>query len=223
MMIQRRTAAIGIGLAAIFAVPIALYGLATKEIVFKGTSEKTFTLDIDFDKFRQILVRTNATAAIVEHGGMKLVDERVKTLKVDLSKDSRPLLNAIAGKSKADVRASKRLTVELDDPQINATELSLNQDSHITANAIHVCTKSSESAGELQSYETTLDAVKDNLKTVVTLSVDMSVEVRVSPMFVSQAETRVQQASHQAVQDQESAIRELISVFDDESLIVPKF
>jgi hypothetical protein len=226
MNIRQRRAAIGIGwsigLAAIFAVPVAFFGLSTQAIVFKGTSDKTFKLDVDFDKFRQILVRANATSAIIEHGGMKLINERVNALKIDLSKDPRPLLNALAGKSKADVRASKRLTVELDDPQINATKLLLNQDSHVTSSFIHVCTKSSESAGELQSYETTFDAAKSDLQTEVTLAVDMSIEVRVSPLFVSQAETRVQQAATQAVLDQESAIRKLVSAFDDKSLIVPR-
>ncbi len=222
---QKRSAAIGtgwlIGFAILVAIPIAFFALSSTEKPIKATSEKHFVLDIEFDKFRQILVRTNATAAIVEHGGMKLIGEKVEALKLDLSKDSRPLRNAIAGKSKADVSAVKRLTVELDDPQLTTKELTLDQDSQIHPDSIHVSTKSSKPAGELLSYETTLDAKKSAHQTEVTLSVDMTIEVRVSSIFLSQAESRVQQGANQAVLDQESAIRHLAEKFDQESIILP--
>ncbi len=221
---HRRSAAIGtgwfIGFGFLVAIPVAFLGFSSTEKSIKATSEKAFPLDIEFDKFRQILVRTNATAAIVEHGGMKLIEEKVEALKIDLSKDARPLRNAIAGKSKAEVSAVKRLTVELDDPQLNAKELTLDQNSQIHPDSIHVCTKSTVPAGELLSYEITLDAKQAEHQTEVTLSVDMTVGVRVSSLFSSQAESRVQKGADQAIHDQEMAIRALVLKFDDKSLIL---
>ncbi len=218
---RKRKAAVGVGwvvgLGFLFAIPISYLGLSSSEKPITARSETKTVLDVEFDKFRQTLIRTNATAAIVAHGGMNLVEDRLDALKIDLSKDSRPLRNAFAGKSKAEVFATKTLVVELDDPQLSTKRLSLDQDVKILLGSIHVFTKSSEPAGELLSYITTLDAIKMDQQTEITLSVEITIGVRVSPIFLSQAEIRVQNGADQAVLDQAKAIRNLISNFDNGS------
>ncbi len=72
-----------------------------------GHQQATFLIDCEFDKFRQIMVRKNATAAIIGQAEMILVDEQLNSMQLDARNDDRPLLNAIRGKSKADVLADK--------------------------------------------------------------------------------------------------------------------
>ncbi len=55
----------------------------------EGSSRRQFTIQVDFDTFRQIMVRKNATEAIVSHSGMKLLDERVDDISIDLPKQHR--------------------------------------------------------------------------------------------------------------------------------------
>lgn len=224
MISPRRNAMIGIGwwlgIACIGGIGVAAWGLSGSEHSLRGVAERSFTMDIEFDKFRQILVRTDATATILEHGGMKLVDEKTDAVKIDLSNDSRPLRNALRGKSKANVSAFKRLTVQLNDPQVNATELLLSQDCQIHPDSIQILTTSDQPAGELKVYNTTLDAVKASHGTEVRLSMDMTVDVVVSRIFLSQAEARVKQAAEKSMEEQESAIRSLVSGFEGKTLIL---
>ncbi len=220
-----RNAAIGIGwwiaIALIGGIGFAVWVLSRSEHAVHGVAERSFTMDIDFDKFRQILVRTDATAAILEHSGMKLIHENTDAVDIDLSNDSRPLRNALRGKSKANVSAIKRLTVQLNDPQVNATELLLSQDCQIHQDSIQVHTVSDQPAGELKAYNTTLDSVRASHGTEVKLSMAMTVDVLISRIFLSQAEARVKKAAEKSLEEQENAIRSLVSSFDGKTLILP--
>ena len=226
MISPRRNAVISngwwLGIACIVGIGIAAWGLSRGEQSLRGAAERSFTMDIEFDKFRQILVRTDATAAILEHGGMKLVDEKTDAVEIDLSNDSRPLRNALRGKSKANVSAIKRLTVQLNDPQVNATELLLSQDCQIHPDSIAILTTSDQPAGELKVYNTTLVAAKASHGTEIKLSIDMTVDVFISRFFLSQAESRVKQAAEKSMEEQERAIRSLVSGFEGRTLILPK-
>lgn len=225
MISPRRNAVISIGwwlgIACIGGIGIGAWGLSRSEHSLRGVAERSFTMDVEFDKFRQILVRTDATAAILEYGGMKLVGETTDAIDIDLSNDSRPLRNALRGKSKANVSAIKHLIVQLNDPQLKATELLLSQDCKIHPDSIQILTTSDQPAGELKVYNTTLDAVKASHGTEVRLSMDMTVDVAVSRFFLSQAQSRVKQAAEKSMEEQERAIRSLVTGFDGNTLILP--
>ncbi len=218
MISINRKAVIGVGkwlgIACIGGLGFGAWGLSRSDCAVPVKAERKFVLDVDIDTFRQILVRTNATAAIIEHGGMKLVDEATDAVDIDLSNDSRPLRNFLRGKSKANVSATKHLTVRMNDPQLKASELLLSQDCHIQPEKIHIVTTSDQPAGELSLYNTILDAVKAGQKTELTLSLEMTVVVRVPRVFLSQAEARVQQAADKAMEEQEAAIRSLVAKAD---------
>lgn len=211
-----------LGIAITGGIGIAAWGLSRSEHSLHGVAERSFTMDIEFDKFRQILVRTDATAAILEHGGMKLIDEKTDAVDIDLSNDSRPLRNALRGKSKANVSAIKRLIVQLNDPQVNSTELLLSQDCQIHPDSIQIQTTSDQPAGELKVYNTTLESFRANHGTEVRLSIDMTVDALISRIFLPQAEARVKKAAEKSLEEQESAIRSLVSSFDGKALILPR-
>ncbi len=212
-----------LGLACVGGLGFGAWGLSKSDCAVKGIAERSFTIDVDFNTFRQILVRTDATSAIVEHGGMKVIDESTDSVDIDLSNDSRPLRNLLKGKSKANVAATKHLTVQLNDPQLKATELKLSQDCKIQPDKIHIVSIADQPAGELKTYRTSLDAVKVNGRTEIRLSLDMTVDVCISRLFLPQAEARVKQAAEKTMEEQESAIRSLVSKFERDAIIVPVF
>ncbi len=57
--------------------------------------ELSFKVPDAYPRVRAVLVRKDATRAILEHKGMRLLDEQIRAVQVDTSQDARPLLNAI--------------------------------------------------------------------------------------------------------------------------------
>ncbi|TWT98481.1 hypothetical protein [Stieleria varia] len=188
-----------------------------------GKKDDTIIIDCDFDKFRQIMVRKNATAAILGQSGMRLISDRLQDVQVDLSKDDRPILNAIRGRSKSDVNAIKHLTVSLNDPTLHADELQLRQVAEIEPGLMYVRTSSLREAGRLLNYETTLTAKPSGEKTEVQLSVELTVNTSVPKLFVSHAEREVQRAADDAVAGQAKSIRDFVTQYADQRLILPEF
>ena len=129
---------------------------------------------------------------------------------IDLKNDSRPLRNFLRGKSKANVTATKHLKVQLNDAQIDAKELSLTQECRIQPEIIRIVSTSDGPTGELHRYITTLEAVKSETGTNVSLSIDMTVSVHVAWLFQSQAQVQVDLAARRTLEEQEEAIRSLI-------------
>ncbi len=211
---------IAVAIVIIAVVVLAWQGRSIEHLA-SGQQQHSFVVDCDFDKFRQIMVRKNATAAIVGHSGMKLLDERIEDVNLDTSKDDRPLLNAIRGISKTEVSAVKELTVQLDDPTLEATELVLEQNADIQPDHIDVSTVSKRPAGRLEHYQTTFDARPDAEGTRINLTVELKVLVKVPKFFKHRADAGVQQAADDAITDQSAAIEEFIAKHADERIILP--
>ncbi len=187
-----------------------------------GTSQRTFEVPVDFSKFRQIMVRKQATAAIVSHGGMQLLEEKLQGINVDTSGDGRPILNALRGHSQAELAATKQLLVSLDDPSLEADQLSLTQRADIRANSMLVRSAANQPAGNLEDYSTTLAAQPAKGATQVTVSVDMRVLVKVPKLFVGRADARVQQAAEQATSEQQAAIEQFINQHAGDLIVLPE-
>ncbi|WDQ17278.1 hypothetical protein [Rhodopirellula sp. P2] len=201
---------------------LAFLALSSIEHLASGSAKKTILVECDFDKFRQIMVRKNATAAIVGQSGMTLIDERVEDLHVDTSQDERPLLNAIRGRSKADVQAVKKLRVSLNDPHIVADELTLRQRANVHPDAMNVVTESIAAAANLESYRTTLDARRQGTQTEVTLSVSLDVRVTVPKAFTGRADREVQQSAVDAVSEQATGLQRFVAEHAAERFILPE-
>ena len=168
------------------------------------------------------MVRKNATAAIVGHSGMQLIEEQIADLEIDTSHDDRPILNALRGKSKSELSATKQIMVRLDDPELDADRLSLTQNANVQPELMQVRTTSNQPTGKLEHYETTLDAKPSNEGTAVTVTVDMRVQVKVPKLFTGQADKRVRSAANKATDEQESAIRAFISDHAKELIVLPE-
>ncbi len=213
------TAIVGI---LIIGIGATVWSLSAVDHLATTKRAKTFTVDCEYGKFRQIMVRKNATAAIVGQSKMKLLEERIQDIEIDTSNDDRPLLNALRGRSESNVAAVKEITVSLDDPSLNAEKLVLRQQADIEPERMHVVTSSKEAAGNLKRYSTTLEARPKGDSTEVTLTVEMDIVVRVPKLFVSRADSGVQKAAEEAINEQASSIKALIAEHADERLILPE-
>ena len=210
-----------LAITALLLVGVVCWGMWPVNHAASGSSQRNFTMDVDFDKFRQIMVRKNATEAIVAYSGMKILSEKVDDLSIDVPEQKRPILNALLGKSKADVSVSKQLTVSLENPDINANEMNLNQNADIDAEHMDV-TSEGEPAGNVKAYSTRLLATKQDGVTKVELTINQTVNVRVPQFFISEADRRVQLTAVSSTTEQEKAIRSFITQYQDELIVLPK-
>lgn len=189
----------------------------------RGHSERSFVVNTDFDKFRKIMVRKNATAAIVSHSGMELIDEQLEGVKVDTTGDDRPLRNVLRGRSQSELDATKQIVVSLNNPALDADRLSLTQQAEIEPSRLSVRTTANQPAGNLEEYETTLVAEPDGNDTRVQITVDQLVRVDVPRLFLTRAESRVQAAADETTRDQELAITAFIDRYKDQIVVLPEF
>ena len=187
-----------------------------------GQQTRTFTIDMDFDRFRQILVRKNGTESIINYSGMKLLNQRLEDIAIDVSQDKRPVINAILGKSKAIVAAAKTLTVEMNDPSLGASTMHLRQVAEIEPSKIDIVTSSTEPAGKLEKYTSTLHAEPMGQFTQVTIGVDMTVRVIVPKLFTRRADSRVQDAADKAVVNQADSMGKFFAEHANKTLILPE-
>jgi len=216
---------IGIGLAVVlFAIAgIALWNFSTISHISSGSSELSFELPIDFAKFRAIMVRKNATNAIVAHSGMKVIEERIQDVEIDTKGDTRPILHALVGKSQSDLWARKLIVVRVHDPEIHAEQLEMTQSADIQADSMEVQTISNRAAGNLKKYETFLKATAQRHETTITVKVNLQIEVIVPKLFVANADQRVQKAADKATREQRAAIEDFIQDHAGAVIVMPEF
>lgn len=172
---------------------------------FRGTAsaDHAIQLDVPYDEFRTAMVRNNATKSIVEHGGMSILQEDTVNVNVDLSKDDRPLLNAILRRSKACLSSNKRLTVSLKNESIDADHLVLSQHAKITPECMDVDTVSDAAAGELRSYRTCLHVEPGpDDRTVIRVAVHIELAKQLSKLFHGEAQQQLEKAAEKSAADQ---------------------
>ena len=203
-------------------VAVAFWSFGSVSHLATGEQQTTFEVDCEFDKFRQIMVRKNATAAIIGRSGMTLLDEQIHDMEIDTRQDDRPLLNALRGKSKSEVDAVKQITVRLVDPAIDADQLVLRQRAQIDLDSMHVETESKSPAGNLEDYRTALDARRRDERTEIRLTVALKVRVDVPKIFVDRADAEVQQSADDAIAEQQKSIEAFIAEHADKRLILPE-
>lgn len=219
---RRGYAGIFIGILTLAGLGFGLWGMTRVQHSAKGNAEQTFTVDVSYEKFRKIMVRKQATAAIVEHNAMELIHEDLDSVGIDLSQDEHPILNALTGNSQADLSASKEIQVQVNDPYLDADRLTLNQQAQVGPTSMHVRTTATPT-DNLKEYVTRLSGVPTEEGTEVRVSVDMRYEAKVPKFFRQSMDKRVQDAAEAAVNDQVDAIKQFISEHASAPVVLPDF
>jgi hypothetical protein len=126
-----------------------LWNAVPCECLAVSQSEDACIINIPYQEFRTLIVRNDATKAILERDGFVLVDEETLELKIDFGDDKRPILNAIFGKSRSNVKALKRLVVGINDLYVGAVKLVILQNSKITPQEVCVESNSENRCGDI--------------------------------------------------------------------------
>jgi hypothetical protein len=172
--------------------------------------EDSRVIDIAYQDFRTLIVRNDATKAIVERDGFMLVDQEILELKIDFGDDKRPILNALFGKSKSNVKASKRLIVGLNDANAGADKLVILQNSRITPQEVSVESNSEYRCGDILKYVATLNARPVDAATSVRVAIEIEISKPLSPFLHSIAQTRLDRQVKESVDKQVIAINEFV-------------
>ena len=187
-----------------------------------GSSERVFLLDVEYDKFRQILVRNDVTSEVIAASGLTLKSDDLENLVVDTTKDRRPVINALLGRSKTELEATKHLTVSVKNAEVNLDTLELTQHAEVGNDLISVRTVADKPTGKLESYETSLKAKRVVKGTEVVVAVQLKVNTTLPRLFQSTARERVQAAADKTTQEQEATLRNVIAKHSKELTLVLK-
>lgn len=196
--------------------------LSSTDYMASGSSERVFLLDVEYDKFRQILVRNDVTSEVIAASGLTLKSDDLENLVVDTTKDRRPVINALLGRSKTELEATKHLTVSVKNAEVNLDTLELTQHAEVGNDLISVRTVADKPTGNLESYETSLKAKRVVKGTEVVVAVQLKVNTTLPRLFQSTARERVQAAADKTTKEQEATLRNVIVKHSKELTLVLK-
>ena len=173
-------------------------------------AESVFVIDIPYQEFRTLIVRSDATKEILERDGLKLLHEELLDLKISFANDKRPVLNALFGKSKSVVKASKRLTVGISDPNAGADEMVIIQNSKVTPQAVSVDSASEKHCGDIVRYVSSFDANPIAESTSVRIMIETEVSKPLIPFLHSIAQLRLDKQVQESVEKQSIAVKQFV-------------
>jgi len=196
--------------------------LSSTNHLASGSSERAFLLEVDYDKFRQIMVRNDVTREVITASGLTLKSDDLENLVVDTTQDRRPVINALLGRSKTELDATKHLTVSVKNAEVNLDTLELTQHAEIGNDLIHVRTVSDKPTGNLESYETSLKAKRISTGAEVVVTVQLKVNILLPRLFQSTAGARVQAEADKATKEQEAMLRDVVEKYSKRLTLILK-
>lgn len=113
----------------------------------------SYTIDLPYDEVRTRLVRGELSTACIEAAGCRVLDTEIVERDIDLSKDPRPLINALKRKSKSIVKQKQMIVVEVQQEQLETDTLKLLQSAVITPKGFEVQVRLCQASGLLADYE----------------------------------------------------------------------
>jgi hypothetical protein len=167
-------------------------------------------IDVPYEHFRTLLVRENPTRAIIENSGMQLTHEELIDVTVDVSRDRRPLLNALMRQSQSSVQSHRRIIVAVNNEEIRAQNLVLLQEASVSPDSMEVISTSETPAGDLTYYRTSLYAEPSGRSTSVRVTVEIEIEKRLSKWFHEEAQKRLDASSTNSVQEQLDSLQQYV-------------
>ncbi len=181
-----------------------------------------FKVPETFARVRAVLVRKDATKAILEHRGMRLLNVQLRSAQLDTSQDDRPLINALLGQSQSELNAEKLVTVEVTDSHAGTAELQLLQIAEAGPEKLDVVTQATHPQGNIQRYETHLLATPTGTQTSMSLDLVMEIRIRVPWLFTWRAQSEADWSAEQQLQEQRVSLTQLIAESADEAIVLPE-
>jgi hypothetical protein len=199
-------AAILLTSAAMFAVPRYL-----PKHESRSHREATYFIDVEYEKVKKILVRTDSMPEIVEYQHGELLFREWKSL--SLSSDK-----LFQGWQ---VEGSGEFVVRTNDPETGTLELRFRQKILISESGARIEADLVQPVGSLIDYRTVMDLRPSNGGTEVSNSITIVYARRLPSTYVEYMDSKVAEATKQGLQRSEQAMRNLVNKYKDKKFIIP--
>jgi hypothetical protein len=188
------------------------FGKFVENHTWKSLQSGEYTLDCDFSKVRNIMVRADALEAVVaqEHG--VILKKEWKSLIVS---GERPLRFGLDFDGQFDFSVSKK------DSEIGQIVLRFSQTIHITRNKIESITQLIEPVGYIKDICTKMEMKPQNEKTHVNNSSFIEYERKVPKYMIESIQKKLDESNKRSLINNERAITDLIKRYIDKNIILP--
>jgi hypothetical protein len=208
MRIRRSTLGFILGVLAVLAAIVILSLTVGREYPSTQTARRAFTIDVDFTDVRKILVRTNSAQQIVTMGGSStFLDQKWESIGLDTSKLLDELINP-----DWHIQLHGTLRVRTKDPYVGQQDIALSQDVEIKPDFLHSKVHLTEPAERLRQYDMQTNFDRDEKTGKAQVSLELTQQILTdAPWFAHGiADRRVLASAEKTLENQESAIRQLI-------------
>ncbi len=215
---------IAIPLAIVLAI-LVISTIVGGEYTTEQTANRSFTIDDNFTNVRKIMVRTNAAKEIVTMGGdSEFVEQQWEGGDVDPGGEKLGealLKNMLSSKPDWKLELHGTLQVRTLDEYIGEEVITLDQQVTIDPDAILSVTNMKEGSERLQGYAMTTSLKREGEQTQVDLQLTQKIKTD-APWFAQGiADRRVRASAARALENQEGAMRRLISENADKAGLFP--
>lgn len=189
------------------------------------TAQRSFTIDDDFTKVRKIMVRTNASKEIVTMGGdSEFVDQQWSEAAVNAAGENigQAFLQTILSDDPDwSLHLEGILQVRTLDPYIGKNLIKLDQNVEISPDKIDSRVKLVEGTARLLGYAMQTQLSRDGEKTAVELELTQKIKTHAPWYAHGIADRRVLASAEQALEHQESAMRQFLKENADKAGLFP--
>ena len=215
---------------------LIVVGAVVASLIWRGeyptrqSVERSFVIEQDFTKVRKIMVRTNAAKEIVTMGGgSEFVEQKWDDIKPETGIKSKigegaiaeALLKNVLGESTWQLNLQGTLKVRTLDEYIGQHVVTLQQGVEIDSDHVQSDTQLIEGAGRLLDYAMMTRLERKDDHTLVTLTLMQEINTD-APWFAHGiADRRVRASAEKTLENQETAMRQLIEDNKDKEWLFP--
>ncbi len=190
---------------------IGLFCIFVRRHCAEACSSITYNVDLEFDQFRKVMVRTDSLEEILSYEQGRLIDRNWH--KIVLS--SERLLNGFDFDTTGDFTVSKK------DDDLGELILKFNQQTHIGRAGITTETVLAEPVGYVKLIRTNMTAVPDGQQTVVTIAICLKYERRLPSMYFEEVDRKLAESASKTLGNNKKAVQNLVSKYGNMKFVFP--
>ena len=192
----------------------AFWLLPETEMTESSTAEHQFVVEVPMQRVRKILVRTNAVKKIVAMANAELESQEWLDMDFDAK---RPILD-----QDWKVDGQGELKIVIHDAYLGEVPLTLTQDVAVEKNRLNVTCVSTSNSGPIQEYRSSMVLTPDaNGDAQFQTSLALQIKTTANLLNRQIVSSSIRNSAMKALEQQEQAIREVVSAQDGKLIILP--
>ena len=193
---------------------IVFLAIPTSTLEVTSEAQHRFELDVRMPRVRKIMVRTDAVKKIVAMADATLLDQKWQNMKFES--------NGSLLKADWQVNGEGQLSIQINDAYLGEQSIQLDQTVDVKPKRLYSTNKLVEPSKSIREYNSTLELIPDEEGNAVVAST-LKVTVRTTASWLTKSYVRkeIEAAAPKSLEQQETAIRELVEEYRDKLIIVP--